>query len=676
MGRRLRIRLGPPEPAEHRRLGVRLYAARNATESRREPIVTLLDGATRLWRARPVRIAVAVLAFALATAVTCVIAHPKMFTGFSAYDDEGYMLTALKSFVNHGHLYDRDFTQYGPFYYEWWGGFFSLFGITVTHDSGRSVVMALWVLSGLVFGLSIWRITGSVILGLGTQILSFSALEVLTNEPMHPVSSIALMLAVIAAISTFVGTGKSRWAMGLLGVVLAALVLTKINVGAFAVVSVALACAVSYQQLWGRRWPRLLVELVFLAIPVLLMATKFDEGWARHYSVHVFATALAVVVALRARKPATRAIGELRWLIGAFLILAVLSCLIIMATGTSIHGLIDGVIRQPLRQSDAFTLPMLLSKREYAFDLISVGAALAYWYGSRRRTAPSPALLAIGSVFAIVVGLTMAFSVVGQLLPFNDRSITGFQLSMLPFVWVALAATTVETEDGRFAFARLLLPLLAVLQGLHGYPVAGSQTLLSVVLLVPVGALAVGNGVRGLSQLVDTEPDRLALAGFGLLMTVVLAWFVVKTYVRDPMHQARGVYHTTPQLHLPGSEDIHLFTDEEIAMYEDVSHAMQENCKSTVMEPGMDSFYLWAEQEPPSLTATGWETLFDEEAQEQVIDDTSGIQGLCLLRNKERAAGWGEKEGPLVTYLEQGFKLIGKWSEYELLRREGAGKPS
>jgi hypothetical protein len=103
---------------------------------------------------------------------------------------------------------------------------------------------------------------------------------------------------------------------------------------------------------------------------------------------------------------------------------------------------------------------------------------------------------------------------------------------------------------------------------------------------------------------------------------------------------------------------------------------MDKNCKQTVMEPGMDSFYLWTEEEPPSLTATGWETLFDDEAQEQVIDDTASIEGLCLLRNKERAAGWGESEGPLVTYLEHGFRPLGKWGEYELLRRQGPAPPA
>ena len=68
--------------------------------------------------------------------------------------------------------------------------------------------------------------------------------------------------------------------------------------------------------------------------------------------------------------------------------------------------------------------------------------------------------------------------------------------------------------------------------------------------------------------------------------------------------------------------------------------------------------------------------IFDDEAQEQVIEDIAPIEGLCLLRNNERAAGWGLGEGPLVKYLEHGFTLIGKWDEYELLRREGPYKGS
>jgi hypothetical protein len=617
-----------------------------------------------------IRIAVGVIGFTAVTLVTALIAHPTMFSGFRSYDDEGYMLTALKGFVNHGQLYDHVFSQYGPFHYEFWGGLFSLFGIPVTHDSGRTVTMVAWLLASLGFGLVTLRMTGSIFLGLMTQVLTFTALNVLVIEPMHPVGLIALLLVAILAIACFVDGRESALPMALLGAAVAALILTKINIGFFAAVSVLLACAVSYPALWQRRWPRIALELAFVAIPVLLMSSKFHDGWVRHYAIHVAAAALAVVIALRAREPGQRPAADLRWLLGGFVTLAVIVCLTIVAAGTSLHGLVEGVIAQPLRQSDAFDIPMQLSRRFYAFDLVAVAAALAYWYGaSRNRDEPSQVWLGFWSLFAIAVGILTALSVNGQLLPFNDSSLTGYQLSMVPFVWVALIATA-RGAAPKPSFARLLLPLLAALQALHGYPVAGSQTYLSVVLLVPVGALCVANGVRGLRGLVTVGSDRIAFAGLGVLVAVVLAWFVGNVFLREQLKTVRGSYNAGYSLGLPGAGDIRLGSEEEVALYRDISAAIQRDCRATLMEPGMDSFYLWAGQEPPSLTATAWETLFDQAHQQQVIDETASISDLCLLRNNGLLAGWGETEGVLVTYLEHGFRPLGKWGEYELLRRE------
>ena len=61
------------------------------------------------------------VAFISLTAVTYSIARYRMLTGSARYDDEGYMLMSLKSFLEHGCNYDN-FTGYGPFYYGFWGG--------------------------------------------------------------------------------------------------------------------------------------------------------------------------------------------------------------------------------------------------------------------------------------------------------------------------------------------------------------------------------------------------------------------------------------------------------------------------------------------------------------------------------------------------------------------------
>jgi hypothetical protein len=152
----------------------------------------------------------------------------------------------------------------------------------------------------------------------------------------------------------------------------------------------------------------------------------------------------------------------------------------------------------------------------------------------------------------------------------------------------------------------------------------------------------------------------------------VVGWFVINTYLREPLNVARADYDARVSLDLPGSHDIRLKPEED-AMYEAISKGVKENCNALLMLPGMDSFYLWTEMEPPSYTATGWETLFDTEKQEKVVEQTSQIHGLCLLRNYGIQAEWGEGEGPLVGYLESPqFKRIGGGDGYELLRRDGA----
>src|SRR5829696_6030167 len=161
-----------------------------------------MNRARETWARGRWRLPAAVVAFATVTAVTVLVAHPRMFNGFAVYDDEGYMLIALRSFVEGGALYDDVFTQYGPFYYEAWGGVFSLLGTPVDLDSGRIATLVAWLAASLMLGLSTLRMTGSIVLGLGVQMLVFAALgAVAPNEPMHPGGLISLQLAAIVAIS-------------------------------------------------------------------------------------------------------------------------------------------------------------------------------------------------------------------------------------------------------------------------------------------------------------------------------------------------------------------------------------------------------------------------------------------------------------------------------------------
>jgi hypothetical protein len=639
----------------------------------------LVADLNRIWQRQWVRVAVALLCFGVVTLVTVLIAHPRMYSGFANYDDEGYMLIALKSFLNHGHLYDDVFTQYGPFYYEFWGAFFEIFGIPVNHDGGRTAAIFAWVAAALLFGLASWRMTRSILLGLAVQMLVFGAIITVVNEPMHPGGTICLLLGAIVALSTLVRARTSPMAMALLGGAVAALILVKINVGSFALISLALACAVSYPQLLRRRWLRPAVEVLFVAVPLLLMTSKFGEAWARHYAVHVALAAFAVVVALRAREVPRRANEELPWLLGGLVALGLTVCFAVLAAGTSPGGLIDGVIRQPLRQSDAFSIPLGLANRTYLFDLLGVLGALSYWYFARGRTRPSsPAFVSLASVLSIVIGVEMALATVGKTALFDLTNFPGYQFTFLAFAWVALLPLAGE-EDEETSFPRLLLPLLAVLQALHAFPVAGSQIAWSSFMLIPVGALCVANGVRGVSRTLVGQQERRATAAVAFAAAAIFFAVIVNLQLRQPLNEYREGYDAGTSVGLPGAEDVHV-SPEDAALYQQVSAAIEANCRSFLMLPGMNSFYFWTESEPPTgFNATGWTTLFDEAHQRDVIEQTEDIKGLCELRNEPIAAGWSSGTIPdntLVRYLHQGFRPIAKIGDYELLRREGTASSS
>ena len=616
------------------------------------------------------------LAFSAVTVLNVLIAVPRMFTGFASYDDEGYMLIALRSFVDHGSLYKDVFTQYGPFFYELWGTVFGALGITVDLDSGRVVTLIVWVLASLVIGLSTYRMTGSIVLGVIGQMLTFTALNVAANEPMHPGGLISLLLSLIVAVACLVRERLSVYSMAALGMLLAALTLTKINVGVFAVMAVALVAVACYPSLSSRRWLRYGVEALFVAFPILLMAGKLSEPWARAYAFHVAAAALAVVIALRARSIASRAPQELLWIVGGFAVTAGLVLLAILGAGTGPGSLFEGVITQPLRQADAFSIPFPYSDRLLFLDALALATVVGYALLSRRRPASEAWFRNVVPIFSILVGAQIALSAVGKTLPFDSVVSPGYEFGLLAFAWVVLLPAAGD-GDRRSAFAQTLLAPLAVLEALHAYPVAGSQVAWSTFLLIPVGLVCVGNGARGLVAAAGPE-WRGTVVATGAVVAAIFVLFIADETVRKPLHDNRAAYDAATPLELPGAERVRVGTPEEAVVYRHVTAAIDRYCNAFLTLPGMNSFYFWTGQEPPTgNNATAWTTLFDDSRQRDVIEETRGIEGLCLLESEPLALGWtagAPPEGPLVSYLHRGFRPIATVGSYRLLRRDGVGQ--
>jgi hypothetical protein len=641
----------------------------------------VVNNLNRLSRARGARLRFGVLAFAVVTAVTYRIARYEAFTGFLG-PDESMMLLWLKSFLDSGWHYVGA-NNFGPFWYQFWGSVFSFFEIPVNLDCGRAVTMVVWILTSLVLGLATWRMTRSIILGLVTQLGAFADLRTLPLSSIHPNGIVVLLLAAIVALSCLVRGRTSPWPMALLGGTAAALTLVKINIGIIALIAVALVCAISYPGFAQRRWLRPLIEIGFVVLPLLLMRSRLlDTAVVRHFALHVCAAALAVVIALRVRHVSQRDSKELWWLGVGIVAVGVTILLVVLAAGTDPSQLFDGLIKFPLLVRDVVVLywPLVLPEPSYILDLLPLAGVLGYWYLVRnRKVRLNTAWIWLVWGLSIAVGLLMAYPMIWSIALNTDytRSMPyTIRWSLLSFVWVALIPPPGPPDEDT-QFARLLLPPLAVLVQLYNYPVGGSHLWCSTLLLIPVGALCIANGVRwitfGLNSNSPAEP-RTRLAIRLIAPAIVMAILVSNVAVRLPqeLNRARADYEDGVSLGLPGSEEIHLEAPTAApANFQAIVAAINENCNSFVTVGALNFFYLWTGQEPPAgFSVISALFLVDQEAEVEAI---RSIDGLCLVTrtgvvtspNASKA-----RPGPLVAFLHQGFVPIAKFKDYDLLKRK------
>jgi hypothetical protein len=618
-------------------------------------------------------------AFAAVTLVTGLIAYLSTFGAPAPFevDDEGYLLISLDEFLDGGALYDSVYSQYGPFYYQLWGGIFGGLGIEVSHDAGRFATLVVWVLGAAFVGLATYRLTRSVWLGVGTQAVVFAALDTFDGQAMHPGALICVLLAALLLVATFVGRDRAPAPAALLGGLVAALFLVKVNVGGFALAALALAWVASAPD--ARRPLRAAVEAGFVLLPIVLMARELDDPDVRAYALHVAAAALGVVLALRTLAPdRPRRRAELGHFGAGFGGVLLSSLLLALAIGTSPTGLFEGVIGEPFRHADAYHVPLDLAAPVAWLDVAALAGAFAYWRAARRpgQVAGSDAFRSLAS---LAIGAALALSVINEGLTVGSLEPVSFpyRLSLLGFAWLALAP-----ERGAVsAFGTRLLPALAVAQALHAFPVAGrSQIAWSSFLLAPVAALCLANGARGLARVLQAQRERRALTALALFAALGFGLLIADRALKRPYEARRDAYDITVPLGLPGSDEIR-FSPAEAAQLRDVTAAIDDRCGSLLTYPGMNSFYLWAELEPPTgLNAGYWMGLLDPGQQREVIAAVRARTGLCLLRNRNLAAAWYASggrphgEAPLLAFMRHEFVPLASFGGFDLLRRGSVGQ--
>jgi hypothetical protein len=617
---------------------------------------------------------VAIVVYAGLAMAMAAAAYFWIFTTFQGYDDEGTLLVSLQAFA-HGEVLYRDvYSPYGPFYYELFGGFFALTGAAVTNDISRTIVVIFWVGTSFLYGLSIQRLSGRLWLGAAGMCAAFSTLYVLANEPMHPQ---ALCVALLGGVTLLAVSGPGRrptLAGGAAGALVAALALSKLNLGVYAVAAAVLAAVLTVEPLRSRSWIRWPVVALIVVLPIFVIFRDLDEEWARSLAaVEILSMAAIVAVGLRLRwRGRADVLG--RWLIGAaigFATATVAILLVIILAGSSLSDVYGGMVTEALRvrEVNPGAFPMANQVVDWAIASFAV-AGLCAWL---RPAEPGTSAWWSGAL-RIVAGLVIMLGVANvHPLGISPSPQNAISLPMV-VVWVAAFAPAAAMDSQFKAFLRVFLPALAVAEGLQVYPVPGSQVGIAALSFVPAGALCIADGLDVLRAWSATR-RRLDLEGFsaagtaGLMaLTVIMALNVV---VRPGINSAAN-YKNQPSLGLPGGTDLHLPEDQAQAYQAMVGDLHRYHCTDFIGYPNVNSLYLWSEIEPPPPAAPGvWHLALTEEPQQRIVNELRAAKKPCAIRNETVAGFWlGGREvpqRPLVRYIFRDFRPVETVGEFEFM---------
>jgi hypothetical protein len=187
-------------------------------------------------------------------------------------------------------------------------------------------------------------------------------LVLLVAEPMHPVGLACLLIAAMVAWAARAVAGATGMAIGL-GVLIAALTLTNVNLGALAAVAVLAAAALTLPELRGRlALRRGAVGLLVLA-PLAILGPDLGTEWVQKLLIAVEGGVIATAVTVLGTSGAdgeTRAFRWLALLTAAAVMSALVIAMVTVALGASLGGLVDGVVVEPSKLRDVFVIPFAL----------------------------------------------------------------------------------------------------------------------------------------------------------------------------------------------------------------------------------------------------------------------------------------------------------------------------
>jgi hypothetical protein len=598
--------------------------------------------------------------FTFLTAMAGIGAYYRMFTEFGSYDDEGTLMIAVKQYLGGVKLYDQNALPYGPVYYFYNWAVRMLSGTTVTHDVVRISSLLPWLLTALVAAWIVFRFTGSLVLASGTHLLtSLTLSDFFHNEPGHPQELCILLL--VCLVASGIVASLPRWrilGLILLGTLTTALLLVKVNIGAFAFLAGSLAILAHSPKTKLSRVASYAGAAASVLLPVVLMKPHLQDEPTRMFAVLVVLSMIAALLILF-RIPRTICFRSRdSWIsFVAFAITFVGVILALKVQGINLNAMLHALVLNSLATYVTRGVWYIALPAEHGWlpwILGGLAAALFFSRGTLNGERRIEDVLYLKLAFVIFPLVALYFG----MQPFK---------LVLPFCWLVLYGRP-ENASVSVTFPRTLLCVLTILQALYAYPIAGSQVSFIQVLPIIVIMTCLGDLLLWKQERLRVIPPLLIRAGsLGLLLWVAASYLSVA-------RSERKFYNSLPPLQIRGAERIHLYPVQ-ARDYSWLAQNLNNHCDLFVSFPELPSLHIWTEKNPlPGLDVDNWMMTSSDQQQIAAAKVLSQHPNACAIYDPDLVTFWNRAHQnlealPLVRYLRDNFKVVGATGQFYFLVR-------
>ncbi len=558
--------------------------------------------------------------------LTAILAWPAIFSTLALYDDEGYVMMTLQTYM-HGHrLYGETHTQYGPAFYFLTAPIHSWLEWPLTQSGVRIKTLIFWGVAVVLCYSIVRRASNSKAAGVATGLLAILHLDKLSLEPGHPqeVALIGtLLMFMLVSRSKYIASNEipsffsmSSWFVA--GFLAGVIGLVKLNCGV--VIAIPLLLTAALQSSAIRRWGWGLIPIAIVS-PLAVAWTARSHPMISLWALWLGSCSLLLLLAAIRRRDSLydSSISSLSsTILGGVLSVALILGLSI-GQGVSLAELWQGIVGQHSHFADYFFVPFGLTHSAIA-GMIVAAAALLLRSSSRYKELAKPALW-------IWVGLSIALTAYLPLQHGLNPRGAGLLLTWAAPGWIVWQ----WRDDVAHSPKKLFLGLVAILSPLIAFPVSGTQVQIGSLPSIIVLGILLGEFLVEQAKYSTFEWHSFTASDW-VTRRLILSSAVSVVVLAAVVHWIR--YTAGQPLNLPGSTWMRL----PVAMATEqrsIVDAIQRSGASTLFFEGNNHnrFYFWTGLKP--LTAanpTFWPLMLIDQEERQLGEAIDRQSKLCVVR--------------------------------------------